>query len=103
MISSDELASTGSSPGTPSSTSDVELLDGLGDDLGGPGVQADGRADGDGLAGHALLLVRGWIELGRQTVTSSRSVAGSASLRPMDFRMMTAIAPTMVPAIRAMK
>ena len=32
----------------------VEAAGGLGDERGGPGVQADGRADGDGLAGHGF-------------------------------------------------
>ena len=50
MISSDELASTGSSPGIAISHLGVELPGRLGDDRGGAGVQADGGADDDGLA-----------------------------------------------------
>ena len=56
MISSEELASTGSSPATREGHLGVELAGRLGDDRGGTGVQSDGRADGDGLAGHRFSL-----------------------------------------------
>ena len=62
MIIRAEPASTGSPPATASVTGTPASDNGLGDDGGGPGVQADGRTYLDGLAGHGFSFCVGLID-----------------------------------------
>src|SRR6185437_10816352 len=74
---------------------------GLGDDGRRAGVQADGRANGDGLFGHDFDLLVGVLGSGQGYAAAKAALASSSALGLMNcLAAITAIAPTTVPTAR---